>query len=118
MSVNTVDERIPPITTVASGRCTSDPVPTLRAIGTNPRLATSAVARTGRRRCSAPSAIASSSLRPSSSSLRMKVTVTQYLPLVASRRVREALRQREPALAMALSAPLHHGAAAPACPSK
>lgn len=42
-----VDEIIPPITTVASGRCTSEPAPTLKAIGMKPRLATSAVMRTG-----------------------------------------------------------------------
>ena len=57
---------IPPITTVASGRCTSAPAPTLNAIGTKPRLATSAVISTGRRRVSAPSRIASSSGLPSS----------------------------------------------------
>src|SRR5262249_20894375 len=38
----------PPMTTVASGRCTSAPTPVLKAIGTNPRLATSAVISTGR----------------------------------------------------------------------
>ena len=34
---------MPPITTVASGRCTSAPAPVARAIGTKPREATSAV---------------------------------------------------------------------------
>ena len=45
---------MPPITTVASGRCTSTPVPVFNAIGTKPRLATSAVINTGRKRIIAP----------------------------------------------------------------
>ena len=36
-SVSSVDEMIPPMTTVASGRWTSAPVPLARAIGTKPR---------------------------------------------------------------------------------
>ena len=56
--VNSVDEIIPPITTVASGRCTSAPVPVFKAIGKKPRLATRAVIMIGRRRISAPSMIA------------------------------------------------------------
>ena len=40
----------PPMTTVASGRCTSAPMPVLNAIGTKPRLATSVVISTGRSR--------------------------------------------------------------------
>ena len=63
-SVNNVDEIIPPVTTVASGRCTSAPVPTLNAMGTNPRLATSAVMSAGRRRRSAPWTMACSSAVP------------------------------------------------------
>ena len=51
---------MPPMTTVASGRWTSAPAPTLKAIGTKPRLATSAVISTGRKRVSAPSRIAAS----------------------------------------------------------
>ena len=43
------------MTTVASGRCTSAPVPVASAIGTKPSEATSAVISTGRRRVSAPS---------------------------------------------------------------
>ena len=38
-----VDVRIPPMTTVASGRCTSAPGPVAMAIGTKPNEATSAV---------------------------------------------------------------------------
>ena len=44
----------------------SAPVPVASAIGTNPSDATSAVMRTGRRRVSAPSRIASSTDRPCS----------------------------------------------------
>jgi hypothetical protein len=40
--------RRPPMTTVASGRWTSAPDPADRAMGTNPRLAASAVVTTGR----------------------------------------------------------------------
>src|SRR3954471_23110590 len=45
-NVRMVDETSPPMTTVARGRCTSAPVEVDRAIGTNPRLATSAVIKT------------------------------------------------------------------------
>ena len=38
----------PPITTVASGRCTSAPEPLLKAIGKKPSDATKAVIKTGR----------------------------------------------------------------------
>lgn len=41
--VGSVEETIPPMATVVSGRCTSDPIPVLSAIGTNPSDATSAV---------------------------------------------------------------------------
>ena len=54
----------PPMTTVASGRCTSAPTPVLNAIGTKPRLATSVVISTGRSRVSAAWFTASSSGRP------------------------------------------------------
>jgi hypothetical protein len=37
----------PPITTLASGRCTSAPVEVEIAIGTKPKLATNAVIKTG-----------------------------------------------------------------------
>jgi hypothetical protein len=55
----------PPMTTVASGRWTSAPVPVASAMGTNPREATRAVMSTGRRRVSAPWIIASLSSTPS-----------------------------------------------------
>ena len=65
---------IPPITTVASGRCTSAPAPVAIAIGTNPTEATSAVDNTGRNRSCAPCRTASSTgsgspSRPSRSAL-------------------------------------------------
>jgi PAS domain-containing protein len=44
----------PPMTTVASGLSTSPPREVATAIGINPRLATSAVINTGRRRSEAP----------------------------------------------------------------
>ena len=44
----------PPITTVASGRCTSAPEPLLNAIGRKPSDATKAVIRTGRKRTFVP----------------------------------------------------------------
>lgn len=42
--------RIPPTTTIASGRCTSEPIPELNTIGRNPKAATSAVIKMGRSR--------------------------------------------------------------------
>jgi hypothetical protein len=72
-----VDETIPPMTTVASGRCTSDPGPTLKAIGTKPRDATSAVTNTARSRPSAPFTSASSSDWPSARSLRISPSITR-----------------------------------------
>ena len=45
--VSSVEERIPPITTVARGRCTSAPVPVAMAMGIKPSEATSAVMSTG-----------------------------------------------------------------------
>ena len=52
--VSNVDVTSPPITTVASGRCTSAPSPVERAIGRNPSEATRAVIVTGRRRSRVP----------------------------------------------------------------
>jgi len=66
----------PPMTTVANGRCTSDPIPVLNAIGTKPRLATSAVISTGRRRRSAARRIAVRSGTPSARSWRIVDTRT------------------------------------------
>lgn len=51
--VNIVDEIMPPITTVAKGRCTSA-VPVAKAIGIKPSEATNAVINTGRSRSTAP----------------------------------------------------------------
>ena len=59
-----MDVTSPPMTTVASGRCTSAPVPCESATGMNPRLATSAVMSTGRRRSRAPSAAATAGAAP------------------------------------------------------
>ena len=41
-----VDEITPPITTVARGLCTSDPIPVFSAIGMKPSEATNAVVNT------------------------------------------------------------------------
>ena len=54
-SVRNVARSKPPITTVASGRCTSEPAPVLVAIGKNPSEATNAVISTGRKRIFVPS---------------------------------------------------------------
>src|SRR3546814_9656034 len=67
------------ITTVARGRCTSEPAPTLSAMGTNPREATSAVIRTGRRRVSAPCRMDSSKSSPRIRRSRMKESITTPL---------------------------------------
>jgi hypothetical protein len=67
------------MTTVASGRCTSAPVPVAIAIGMKPSEATSAVMSTGRRRVNAPSRIAASSATPSSRSVRMYEIITNPL---------------------------------------
>src|SRR5262245_55402976 len=64
--VSNVDVTNPPITTVASGRCTSAPADVASAIGTKPRLATNAVIRTGRNLALAPSITASAQCRPDS----------------------------------------------------
>ena len=63
-SVSSVDVTSPPMTTVASGRCTSAPVPCESATGMKPRLATSAVIRTGRSRSRAPPSAAASGEAP------------------------------------------------------
>ena len=64
------------MTTVASGRCTSAPVPVARAIGMNPNEATNAVIKTGRRRVSDPCRIASSKGSPSSRRFSMNEIIT------------------------------------------
>src|SRR5690606_17092254 len=78
-NVRSVDEMIPPITTVASGLWTSAPVPVLSAIGTKPRLATNAVIKTGRRRTKAPSTTAVTRSPCSRHRSRMKATITRPL---------------------------------------
>ena len=78
-SVRSVDEIIPPMTTVASGRCTSEPMPVFRAIGTKPSEATSAVIRTGRSRVRAPSIIPSLTLMPWKMRSRKNATMTSPL---------------------------------------
>jgi hypothetical protein len=70
---------MPPITTVASGRCTSAPVLTAKAIGTNPKEATNAVISTGRKRVNAPCRTASSRDKPSVYSFLIKVIMTRPL---------------------------------------
>ena len=58
---------MPPITTVASGLCTSAPVPVFSAMGRKPKLATSAIINTGRSFVNVPfndGLINSHSLRP------------------------------------------------------
>ena len=72
-------ETNPPMTTVASGRCTSAPVPVDRAIGTNPREATRAVMSTGRSLFNEPSTIASSDGIPCSRNWLIRVTITRPL---------------------------------------
>ena len=74
--MSSVDEITPPMTTVASGRCTSAPTPVLSAIGTKPSAATAAVMSTGRSRESAASRIASSSGSPRARSWRTRETST------------------------------------------
>ena len=76
-SVSRVEEMMPPMTTVARGRCTSLPVPTLIAMGTNPSPATRAVVSTGRSRVMAPSITASSSALPPVRNDRIKLTITR-----------------------------------------
>src|ERR1051325_1391742 len=59
INVSAVELTSPPMTTEASGRCTSAPVDVAMAIGMKPTLATSAVMSTGRSRRSAPPSTAS-----------------------------------------------------------
>ena len=66
IKVKNVELNTPPITTVANGLCTSAPALLASAIGTNPKLATSAVISTGRNRVSAPSRTASATPWPRS----------------------------------------------------
>ena len=67
------------MTTVASGFCTSAPAPLANAIGTKPRLATSAVITTGRSRWKAPACAASA--RPIPDRIRSWIDDTMTRPL-------------------------------------
>ncbi len=71
-----MDVATQPITTVASGRCTSAPTPVFTAMGTNPRLATRPVISTGRSRVRAACRMAAVSDMPCSSSPRKYDTNT------------------------------------------
>lgn len=57
-NVMSILETTPPITTVASGRCTSAPTPLLKAIGKKPTLATADVIRIVRKQLSEASVTA------------------------------------------------------------
>ena len=70
-------ESSPPITTVASGRWTSAPAPWEKAMGTNPRLATSPVIRIGRNRAMEARKTASRPATPSSINCRIAATRTR-----------------------------------------
>ena len=70
---------MPPMTTVANGRCTPAPVLIAIAIGINPREATKAVIKIGLSRVIAPSSIARSSDIPCSRRPRMYETITKPL---------------------------------------
>lgn len=59
MSVNTVAVHNPPMITMASGFCTSDPGSVDAAAGSRPSMASVAVINTGRSCCSAPRTAAS-----------------------------------------------------------
>src|SRR6185503_18718186 len=65
-SVRNVEKRMPPMTTVASGLCTSAPAPVASAIGKNPKAATAPVVMTARIVWIAPLSIASSMESPPS----------------------------------------------------
>lgn len=67
---------MPPMTTVASGLCTSEPVPVANAMGTNPRDATNAVISTGRKRAIEPLKIASCKGSCCSRNLLIKLIIT------------------------------------------
>src|SRR6266478_5794807 len=66
-STNNVNNKVdsnPPTTTVASGLCTSDPMPVARAAGTIPNSATRIIINTGRNCAFAPAMAASSAVTP------------------------------------------------------
>lgn len=75
---------MPPITTVASGRWTSAPVPVTRAIGIKRKEATRVDINTGRNRFRAPSLTAELNECPSSRRLRMKAIITRQFSTATS----------------------------------
>src|SRR3546814_11685138 len=75
--VSSVEDTMPPITTVASGSCPSAPVPTFRDIGTKPRLATRVDITTGRNRDSAMPTTAHCSEQPQAPRLRTHLHLTE-----------------------------------------
>ena len=95
---------IPPMTTVASGRCTSAPAPVAIAIGTKPSEATSAVISTGRSRVRRLRRPRRSAAWPSLRSRSMKVMMTRPLstatpdsamkPTAGADRERDAAQQQ------------------------
>src|SRR3546814_11119919 len=69
----------PPITVIASGFCTSAPVPCAMAIGTKPNDGTIAVISTERKRSIAPPSIAASTSIPDRNRAWMLVIITRPL---------------------------------------
>lgn len=78
---------MPPITTVASGLCTSAPVPVFSAMGRKPKLATSAIINTGRSFVNVPFTMASSIPIPCARKSRMHDTITRPVSTATPERV-------------------------------
>jgi hypothetical protein len=76
--VSIVELTRPPITTLASGLCTSAPVEVESAIGIKPKLATNAVINTGRRQRRAPAITALPNADPASRNCLMERRDTAY----------------------------------------
>jgi hypothetical protein len=70
-SVSAVELSRPPMTTVASGRCTSDPGPVANTIGIRLKIAMLAVIRTALSLVSHPSSTARDTLSPAARSWAM-----------------------------------------------
>ena len=64
--------------TVANGRCTSEPIPVEREAGNNPKIATVAVIKIGRKRCLTPLNTATFNTFPSA--LRLLICVIIITP--------------------------------------
>jgi hypothetical protein len=77
--LRSVAEMIPPMTTVASGRCTSAPVPVFNAMGRKPTDATKPIIRIGLSLSRAPRMIALSSDTPSRT--RSRIADTMMTPV-------------------------------------